>query len=142
MNIDIKDRDQMFSKLIDSVELKEEEDEWSIVWKKACDDLFSTMVSEHAEHVVKGLKKMREERETGIKREYDNLTDEAVKMLFFHCYNKIHKPDQKLPLYLPPHIAKIYLEDIYATALPLCNICGYWYPGKYFKDCPYCDRCF
>ena len=56
MNIDIKNRDQMFSKLIDSIELKKDGDEWSINWAKACDDLFSTMAPEHIEHVIKGVR--------------------------------------------------------------------------------------
>ena len=133
MNINIKDKDHMYSKLIDSIELKKEEDDWSIIWGKACKELFLSMTPEHVEHVNKGLQKMREERETGIKRQYDNLTDESVKMLFFHCFNKIHKPDQKLPLFLPPRVAKVYIEDIFATALPLCDVCGYWYPPRHFK---------
>ena len=66
--MDIQDKDQLLSKLIDSIKLKEEENEWSIYWKKACDDLFSTMAPQHIEHVIKGLKAISEERKTGLKK--------------------------------------------------------------------------
>jgi rubrerythrin len=139
MNINIKDRDQMFSKLIDSIELKKEESEWSKNWKKACDELFATMTQEHIEHVIKGLKAISEERKTGLKKEPDNLTDVAALMLFFHAFDKIHNPDRKHPLFLPPHVAKVYLENPGAHPIAICNKCGYQYSGPHFKGCPYCE---
>ena len=139
--MDFQDKDKLLSKLIDSIKLKEEENEWSIYWKKACNELFATMTQEHIEHVVKGLKAISEERKTGLKKEPDNLTDVAALMLFFHAFDKIHNPDRKHPLFLPPHVAKVYLEDPDASPIAICNKCGYQYSGPHFKGCPYCKSC-
>jgi hypothetical protein len=137
--MDVQDRDHLLSKMIDSIKFKEEENEWSIYWEKACDDLFSTMAPEHIEHAIKGLNAIGEKRKTGLKRERDNLTDVAAMMLFFHAFDKIHNPDRKHPLFLPPHVAKIYLENPDASPIAICNKCGYKYSGPHFKGCPYCE---
>ena len=139
--MDFQDKDKLLSKLIDSIELKKEESEWSKNWKKACDELFATMTQEHIEHVIKGLRAISEERKTGLKKEPDNLTDVAALMLFFHAFDKIHNPDRKHPLFLPPHVAKVYLEDPDASPIAICNKCGYQYSGPHFKGCPYCKSC-
>ena len=62
-------------------------------------------------------------------------------MLFFHAFDKIHNPDRKHPLFLPPHVAKVYLEDPDASPIAICNKCGYQYSGPHFKGCPYCKSC-
>ena len=136
--MDFQDKDKLLSKLIDSIELKKEESEWSKNWKKACDELFATMTQEHIKHVIKGLKAISEERKTGLKKEPDNLTDVAALMLFFHAFDKIHNPDRKHPLFLPPHVAKVYLENPDAHPIAVCNKCGYQYSGPHFKGCHYC----
>ena len=139
--MDIEDKGQLFDKLIKAVDIKDKKSTFDELWIKAEDELFSMMAPAHIEHVVKGLKAIRKERETGIKREPDNLTDVAAEMLFFHVFDKIHHPDINHPLFLPHHVGRIYLENAAASAIIICKICGYWYSGPHFKDCPYCESC-
>jgi hypothetical protein len=138
MMIDTNQKDQLYDRLIEAVDLSEETDTWRKLWFAAWDQLFTTMSQEHKEIVILGVNKLAEDLKTRRKGTYDNLSNRAVLMVFFHCFDKIHNPDRKHPLALPPSIAQIYMDDKDSWANALCNSCGYWYPHPHFKNCPLC----
>jgi hypothetical protein len=142
MNFKIQDKDNMIDRLIASIEVKEEQLIWSELWSQALKELLSTMWSEHKAIVENGVRMILEDGQACRKGNYDNLSMTAAQMVWFHCFDKIHNPDRKHPLFLGPSVAKVYLEDDNATAFPLCKKCGYWYPGgHYFESCPHCESC-
>jgi len=138
MNIDIKDRDQMFSKLIDSIELKKEDDEWSSIWQEAWDELSKTMSDEHIELILNEQKKIDDGIISFRDGECHHLYYIAGQMVFFHCQDKIRKSEQKNPLYLPPHVAQIYIDNDCELPTNICDNCGYWIFYRGFKECPNC----
>ena len=138
MRFDIPEKEQLFDQLLEAVDEYDEEDTWKKLWYEAWDELFSTMSDQHVEIVIPGVNKLAEDLKVPQKGIYDNLTNIAVQLVWFHCFNKLNNREWGHPLALPPIVAQVYLDDPDSFDSSECDKCGYRFPGSHFKTCPLC----
>ena len=136
--MDIKN--QLFDKLIEAVDVQEEQNVWNELYGKAKDELFASMTDGHIEIILKEQKKIND----GIIRlrdgECHNLYLIVEQMLFFHCHSKLHNLGKKYPLFLPSCVVREYLKYNDWMLDGICQKCDYLTFGSHFKGkCPFCE---
>ena len=136
-------KNNLFDKLIEAVDLREEKDSWSVLYRKAEDILFSSMAEEHVAIILEEQKIIDDGQIRFRSGECHPFYLIVAQLLFFHTHSELHNKEKKCPLYLPSDIGQLYIESIENDADMLsgiCRECGYLTFGSHFNGkCPFCE---